>query len=83
MHYIHLQIYNLGCVLRRFIADRCLSRAAELTFTTLLAIVPLMMAGLVVFSIFPKFAILGDQAQDFIFTHFVPSTGQVIQSQLN
>lgn len=83
MHYIHLQLYNLACVWRRFVADRCLSRAAELTFTTLLAIVPLMMVGLVLFSIFPKFAILGDQAQDFIFTHFVPSTGQVIQSQLN
>jgi membrane protein len=78
-----LQFHNLYCVFRRFSRDRCLSRAAELTFTTLLAIVPLMMVGLVIFTAFPKFAVLGDKAQDFIFSHFVPSTGQVIQSQLN
>lgn len=83
MHQFILQFYNLRCVLRRFAADRCLSRAAELSFTTLLSIVPMMMVGLVIFTAFPKFAILGDKAQDFIFAHFVPSTGQVIQSQLN
>ncbi len=83
MHQFKLQFYNLRCVLQRFSLDRCLSRAAELTFTTLLALVPLMMVGLLIFTAFPKFAILGDKAQDFIFAHFVPSTGQVIQSQLN
>lgn len=83
MHQFILQFYNLRCVLKRFAADRCLSRAAELSFTTLLAIVPMMMVGLVIFTAFPKFAILGDKAQEFIFAHFVPSTGQVIQSQLN
>ncbi len=83
MNQFFLQFYNLRCVLKRFGADRCLSRAAELSFTTLLAIVPMTMVGLVIFTAFPKFAILGDKAQDFIFAHFVPSTGQVIQSQLN
>lgn len=83
MHQFILQFYNLRCVFKRFAADRCLSRAAELSFTTLLSIVPMMMVGLVIFTAFPKFAILGEKAQDFIFAHFVPSTGQVIQSQLN
>ncbi len=83
MRYFHLQLYNLACIFRRFLSDNCLSRAAELTFTTLLAIVPLMMVALVVFTIFPQFAVLGDKAQNFIFAHFVPSTGEVIQTQLN
>ncbi|MCD6045964.1 MAG: rane protein [Gammaproteobacteria bacterium] len=83
MHQFILQFYNLRCVLKRFAADRCLSRAAELSFTTLLSIVPLTMVGLVIFTIFPKYAILGDKAQEFIFAHFVPATGQVIQNQLN
>ncbi len=83
MHRFHLFFYNLRCVFHRFNKDRCLSRASELTFTTLLALVPMMMVGLAIFTAFPQFAVLGERAQDFIFTNFVPSTGHIIQDQLN
>ena len=69
-------------VISRFIKGDCTYRASALTFTTLLAIVPLMSVGFSILSTFPVFEDLRAPLQDFIFENFVPSTGKVLQEYL-
>ncbi len=66
---------------RRFERDRCLRVAASLSYTTLLALVPLMTIGFAMFSAFPAFQDLQQQVQDLIFENMVPEIGTVIQEQ--
>jgi membrane protein len=67
---------------KRFFQDDCLYRASALTFTALLALVPLMTVGLSVFMAFPHFGEWGQRVQNFIFQNFVPASGQALQSYL-
>lgn len=67
---------------RRIIDDNCLQSAAALTYLSLFALVPLMTVAYAMLSAVPAFANAGEQVQHFLFTHFVPSTGQEIQSYL-
>jgi len=69
-------------VIAHFIQDGCTYRASALTFTTLLAIVPLMTVGFAIFSSFPAFQKFSVPVQNFIFENFVPATGQVVQNYL-
>jgi len=69
-------------VVQHFIKDDCTYRASALTFTSLLAIVPLMSVGFFILSTFPVFNDLRDPIQNFIFENFVPATGKVIQEYL-
>ncbi len=67
----------------RFQHDRCAQAAAALTFTSLLALVPLMA---IVFASFTAFAVFGDvreQLQAFIFESFVPHVGDVVSENLS
>lgn len=72
----------LRFIAEHFIEDDCIYRASALTFTTLLAIVPLMAVGFAVLSSFPVFNQLAAPIQHFIFENFVPTTGQLIQQYL-
>lgn len=63
----------------RFFEDGCTIRAAALTYTTLLSIVPLMTVSFAIFSAFPAFGDLSLQIQNFIFSHFVAASGEVVQ----
>jgi membrane protein len=72
----------IAFVVRRFFANDGSYRAAALTFTSLLAIVPLMSVSFTVLSAFPVFHSAYKPIQDFIFSHFVPATGQVVQQYL-
>src|ERR1700741_1484806 len=45
----------VGYVVRRFSRDSCPSVAASLSYTSLLALVPLMAIGLAMFAAFPAF----------------------------
>jgi membrane protein len=66
-------------VLRRFTEDRCVQFAASLTYTTLLALVPIVTIALAVLSAFPVFADLMTQLKVFILSNFVPvSAGKII-----
>ena len=65
----------------RFERDRCLRVAASLSYTTLLALVPLMTIGFAMFSAFPAFQDLQQQVQDLIFENMVPEIGTVVQEQ--
>ncbi len=58
---------------RRFVEERCLVIAASLSYTSLLALVPLIAIGFAVLSAFPVFQQAQVQLQDFIFESFVPS----------
>ena len=69
-------------VAQHFNQDDCTYIASALTFTSLLAVVPLMSVGFAIFSSFPMFQGLAEPVQNFIFDNFVPSTGKVVQSYL-
>ena len=66
---------------RRFVADRCLSVAASLSYTTLLSIVPLAAVGLAAFSAFPVFDGVQETLQKFLFQNFVPAASEVVREQ--
>jgi len=69
-------------VIQNFIDDDCSYRASALTFTSLLAIVPLMSVSFALLSAFPVFQSFSDPIQDFIFENFVPATGKAVQAYL-
>ena len=62
----------LALVVRRFREDRCVQVAGSLTFTTLLALVPLVTVALTVVTAFPAFASLSQALRQFIVANFVP-----------
>jgi membrane protein len=66
----------------RIVEDNCLQSAAALTYLSLFALVPLMTVAYAMLSAVPAFANAGEEVQHFLFTHFVPSTGQEIQNYL-
>lgn len=70
-------------VFRRIGEDRCLQAAAALTYTTLLALVPLAAVSLAIFSAFPRFASMRDQVQNFVFENFAPHAGDAIRDYLD
>ena len=61
-------------VCERFEEDRCTQIASSLTFTTLLAIVPVVAIILTVVAAFPVFSSLVAQVQHFIVANLVPSS---------
>jgi len=69
-------------VMNKFFEDDCLYRASALTFTTLLALVPLMTVGLSFLMGLPEVQPLGIKLQNFIFQHFVPASGRAVESYL-
>ncbi|WP_410500137.1 YihY family inner membrane protein [Chitinibacter sp. S2-10] len=64
---------------RRLYADRCLETAGSLTYTTLLAVVPLFTIALTVISAFPMFSGISSKFRSFIITNLVPdAAGRVV-----
>ena len=68
--------------LQRFWGDRCPQAAAALTYTALLALVPLTTITVGILSAFPAFDEVMGRAQTFAFDNFVPQVGQVVQEHL-
>ena len=66
-------------MLRQFIAHHCLTYAASLSFTSLLAIVPLAAIGIAILSAFPVFAGVGDMLTGFVLRNFTPDANAAIQ----
>jgi membrane protein len=73
----------LGYVLQRFLRDNCKERAASLTFTGLLAIVPLVAISFAIFAAFPAFQTMRGDLQSFVFQNFVPEIGSVVYAQID
>ena len=69
-------------VWQRFESDQCLRTAAALTYMSLFAVVPLMTVIFAMLSAVPAFAQVGGELQSFVFSHFLPSSGQEIESYL-
>src|SRR5438128_9195489 len=66
-------------VTRRFDEVRCLQIASSLTFTTLLALVPLVTIALTLMSAFPVFSGLGEQIHRFLLANMLPeAAGKVV-----
>src|SRR5687768_5048932 len=64
-------------VARRFVEDRCMQTAGSLTFTTLLAIVPLLTVALALSTAFPVFDDAMTTLQLFVLDNFIPDTGSL------
>jgi membrane protein len=63
---------------RRFAAERCLQIAASLTFTVLLAIVPIFAVTLTLISAFPVFGELMLHIQQFLAANLLPEAAEFI-----
>src|SRR5216117_3728330 len=69
----------LAHVLGRFNEDRCLQIASSLTFTTLLALVPLVTLTLALMAAFPIFSGLGEHIHAFLLANMLPEkAGKVV-----
>lgn len=70
-------------VWKHFREDRCLEEAASLSYTSLLAMVPLLAVIFGVVAAFPVFSQVSDKLQSFIFANFIPAAGDQIEPYLN
>lgn len=64
-------------VVRRFFDDRCTQAAGSLTYTTLLALVPLLTVALTLATAFPIFDRFVERLQDFVLENFLPDTAGI------
>lgn len=65
-------------VSERFLVDRCLQIASSLTFTTLLALVPIITIALTVISAFPVFNEMSGTLRNFVLQNLLPQSAEVI-----
>lgn len=68
----------MAYVWRRLVDERCLGIAATLSYTSLLALVPLAAIVVTVLAAFPVFEGAREGIHGFIFTNFMPDTGERI-----
>ncbi len=64
----------ISLVYGRFRDERCFQLCGSLTFTTLLALVPLVTIALTVMTAFPVFADFAAELREFVLGNFVPQT---------
>ncbi len=69
-------------VCRRFDAQRGFDIAAALAFTTILALVPLLVVVFSAMALFPAFRAWQGTIEHFIFHNFVPAMGEQVQAYL-
>lgn len=75
--------YNLSrYVVVKFNKDHCFETASALAYTTLISIVPFMAVSVFIIKGMPFFQGLWSEVQQYIFTHFLPSTGKEVQKYL-
>lgn len=71
-----------GYCVQRFMRDRCLATATQLSYASLLAIVPLLAICLGLLSAFPGFERWRLQAQVLLFQNLVPNAGVEVSDQI-
>ena len=77
------QAFHIGInVTSRFREDRGFRVASALSFTTLLALVPLLTVIFSMFSLFPVFENWTGQLETYVFQHFVPAAGETVKGYL-
>lgn len=67
-------------VWRHFGEDRLFDEAASLSYTSLLSMVPLLAVVFGVASAFPVFQEWGEKIQSFVFSNFLPASGDQVQT---
>lgn len=81
------QLQNLPHFLRylgyRFKTDGCQQSAAALTYMSLFAVVPMLTLMYSMFSLVPAFQGVGSQVEEWVFSNFLPSSGQEITRYLS
>lgn len=82
MNFFSAFLRLLRWVVQRFREDRCTRVAGALSFTTLLAIVPLTAVTFAIFSRFEIFESWMTLVQDFIYGNFVPASGEAVSRYL-
>lgn len=60
-------------------SERITVSAGHLAYVSLLSLVPVIMVFFMIMSAFPAFAEVREQLENFIFTNFVPTAGDVVQ----
>ena len=73
----------LKFVLSRIQTDNVLRVASSLSYTSLIALVPLIAIGLAIFSAFPVFSEIRDQLQATLIQNLVPSIGKEVTAYFN
>lgn len=68
---------------RRFNESHCADSAAALSYTTLLALVPLLAVSLGIFAAFPAFQEISDQLLNLVFENLVPAARETIQEYIS
>ncbi|MEQ9200085.1 MAG: YihY family inner membrane protein, partial [Rhodospirillales bacterium] len=68
----------LKYIASRFSSDKCLRIAASLSYTSLLALVPMLAISLSILSAFPVFNDAREGIQALIFENFAPNTGEAL-----
>lgn len=76
-------IFFIRLFIFRFLENKIPVSAGYLTYSTLLAVVPLIMVIFSVFTFFPIFEQATEQLQHFVYSNFAPSAGDVVQEYLN
>ncbi len=82
MNFLRACFRLLHWVVQRFCEDRCTRVAGALSFTTLLALVPLTAVTFAIFSRFEIFETWMTMAQEFIYGNFVPASGEAVSRYL-
>ncbi|WP_146590265.1 YihY family inner membrane protein [Puniceibacterium confluentis] len=81
---VGLHLVNfLGYAIRRFFADRLTNSAAALTYSTLLALVPLLVIAFAILSSFPAFDAVKGRMQEMFFSAVVPEAGTAVSDYLS
>ena len=80
MSIMQLSQLRLFCIVvaKRFMNDGCFTRAAGLSYTTLLAIAPVLALAFAVLSMFPTFQGMEDKIHEVIFKIFVPTASATV-----
>lgn len=68
---------------KHFKEDRLFEEAASLSYTSLLALVPLLAVIFGVISIFPVFSEWSEQFKNFVFSNFVPAAGETVSQYMD
>ncbi len=76
----HLLINFVSLVYSVFRQERCFQLCGSLTFTTLLALVPLVTIALMFMTAFPVFNTLSEQLREFVLANMVPEAGSKVIS---
>ncbi|GAB4511785.1 MAG: hypothetical protein Tsb0026_15150 [Sulfuricaulis sp.] len=82
MNFFSAFLRLLRWVVQRFREDRCTRVAGALSFTTLLALVPLTAVTFAIFSRFEMFGSWMTMVQEFIYGNFVPASGEAVSRYL-